>query len=255
LTRFPLKKERSYTPPTAPLPAYRHLLDSLGLERGVLVQPSVFGTDNRCLLDALEGSPDKLRGVAVVDADISDAELDQLSAAGVVGLRLNVLFRGGVSLDQIEALAQRIAPRGWHLQFLLDARDLPDLAPRLHRLPVDIVIDHMGHMPVSSGVNHPGFRGLLKLVESGRCWVKLSGANRISVNGPPYNDTTPFAHALIAANPERMVWGSDWPHVAIEGYMANDGDLLSLLADWAPDEATRRLILRDNPARLYRFPI
>jgi len=253
LALFPLGSERSYTPPESNLAAYRHMLQSLGLTRGVLVQPSVFGTDNSCMLQALARHRNTLRGVAVVDQNVDDETLDTLAGNGVKGLRLNVLFRGGVPLDQIEALARRIEPRQWHLQFLIDARHLPDLAPRLSDLPVDIVIDHMGHMPALVGIHHPGFKALLKLVRGGRCWVKLSGANRISSEGPPYRDTIQFARALVDTDPTRLVWGSDWPHVAIEGPMSNDGDLLDLLGEWAPDERLRHLILVENPARLYGF--
>jgi 2-pyrone-4,6-dicarboxylate lactonase len=253
LALFPLQSDRSYTPPEAPLAAYRQMLAALGLTRGVLVQPSVFGTDNSCMLQALAKHRNTLRGVAVVDAHVDDETLDTLAGTGVKGLRLNVLFRGGVSLDQIEALARRIEPRQWHLQFLIDARHLTELAPRLRDLPVDIVIDHMGHIPAHVGPAHPGFKSLLDLVKRGRCWVKLSGANRISTKGPPYDDTIAFARALVDTDPTRLVWGSDWPHVAIDGPMSNDGDLLDLLGEWAPDERLRHLILVENPARLYGF--
>jgi predicted TIM-barrel fold metal-dependent hydrolase len=253
LALFPLQPDRSYTPPEALLATYRHMLAALGLTRGVLVQPSVFGTDNSCMLQALAKHRNTLRGVAVVDANVDDETLDTLAGNGVKGLRLNVLFRGGIPLDQIEALARRIEPRQWHLQFLIDARHRPDLAPRLRELPVDIVIDHMGHMPADAGIAHPGFKALLDLVRRGRCWVKLSGANRISTKGPPYDDTIAFARALVDTDPTRLVWGSDWPHVSIEGPMSNDGDLLDLLGHWAPDERLRHLILVENPARLYGF--
>jgi 2-pyrone-4,6-dicarboxylate lactonase len=253
LALFPLQPERSYTPPEAPLAAYRTMLGTLGMTRGVLVQPSIFGTDNSCMLQALTRHRNTLRGVAVVDTTVDDETLEYLAGNGVKGLRVNVLFRGGVPLDRIEALARRIERFQWHLQLLLDARQLPVLAPRLMALPVDIVIDHMGHIPTSEGVGHPGFQWLLKLVRGGRCWVKLSGANRTSTAGHPCHDTIPFAQALIEADPTRLVWGSDWPHVSIQGHMANDGEILDLLAFWAPDERLRHLILVENPARLYGF--
>jgi 2-pyrone-4,6-dicarboxylate lactonase len=251
--RFPYVENRSYTPPEASPGAYLGMLDALGLDRGVLVQVSVHGTDNRCLEEVLRAHPDRLRGVAVVAPDVPDGALEDLAAAGVRGLRLNVLFGGGVGFDALETLASRIAGLGWHLQFLLDARELPALAPRLERLPVSFVVDHMGHMPTAAGLDHPGFQTLLRLVRDGRCWVKLSGTYRISSAGPPFTDTIPFARALVDAAPDRMVWGSDWPHVAMDTYMPNTGDLLDLLATWVPDEAVRRRILVDNPARLYGF--
>jgi predicted TIM-barrel fold metal-dependent hydrolase len=229
------------------------MLDAIGCERGVLVQVSVHGTDNRLLVSALRESPERLRGIAVVTPDVSDRELRALAEAGVRGLRLNVLFGGGVLLDALEALALRIALLGWHLQLLIDARDLPAIGPRLERLPVEVVIDHMGHIPVDAGTDHPGFRWMQRLLASGRAWVKLSGAYRISRAGAPFDDTIPFARALVATAPDRCLWGSDWPHVAVTGPMPNTGDLLSLLARWVPDEALRTRILVDNPARLYGF--
>lgn len=251
--RFPYVADRSYTPPEAPPEAYLGMLDALGLDRGVLVQVSVHGTDNRRMVEVLRSRPARLRGIAVVAPDVSDNELADLAAAGVRGLRLNVLFGGGVGFDALETLASRIAGLGWHLQFLLDARELPALAPRLERLPVPFVVDHMGHMPTAAGFDHPGFQTLLRLVRDCGCWVKLSGAYRTSSAGPPFTDTIPFARALVEAAPDRMVWGSDWPHVAMDTYMPNTGDLLDLLATWVPDEALRRRILVDNPARLYGF--
>jgi predicted TIM-barrel fold metal-dependent hydrolase len=250
---YPLVDSRSYTPPEAAPAAYLGMLDAVGMARGVLVQVSVHGTDNRLMVETLTAHRDRLRGIAVVGADASDAELARLKDAGVVGLRLNVLFGGGVGFDQLERLGDRCRELGWHLQFLLDARALPELAPRLERLPVPFVVDHMGHMPVSAGIDHPGFQGLLGLLRRGKDWVKLSGAFRTSVAGPPYADTIPFARALLAAAPDRMVWGSDWPHVAHAGPMPNVGDLLDLLADWVPDPAQRDAVLAANPARLYGF--
>ncbi len=251
--RFPMVANRSYTPPPAPEAAYLGMLDSLGMARGVLVQISVYGTDNRCMVESLRAHPDRLRGVAVVAPDIADAELEALHAAGVRGIRINVLFGGGVAIDEMERLAARVAPLGWHVQLLIDARNLPDLGPRMMKLPVEVVFDHMGHMPVSSGVAHPGFQWMLRLMSEGKAWVKLSGAYRISQAGAPFHDTLDFAQALVAAAPERCVWGSDWPHVSVEGPMFNTGALLDLLPLWVPEEAVRNRILVDNAARLYGF--
>lgn len=252
--RFPYVAGRSYTPPESPLPEYIALLDTLGLERGVIVQPSVYGTDNRATLDALRSHPDRLRGVAVVDGSVSDDELQEMDRLGVRGLRINVLFRGGVGFELAHALAERIAPLGWHLQFLIDISEAEGYAAELRRLAVDSVVDHMGHMPVWKGVDHPAFQDLLALLGEERTWVKLSGAYRISAEDhPPYVDVRPFARALIQARPDRLVWGSDWPHPAVTRPMPNDGALLDLLADWAPDPELRRRVLVDNPARLYGF--
>lgn len=251
---YPYVEERSYTPPPAPEDSYLAMLRGCGMTRGVLVQVSVHGTDNRYLLHVLQRHPATLRGVAVVAADVTDAELERLHQAGVRGLRINVLFGGGVGFDALETLAKRIAPLGWHLQFLVDARDLPPLMPRLEKLAVSCIIDHMGHMPVSEGTASAGFRALMRCVRDLGWWVKLSGAYRISSRfDQDFDDVVPWAQALIAAAPDRMVWGSDWPHVAIPR-MPNTGRLRNLLAAWAPDPALRRRILVDNPARLYGFP-
>ena len=244
---------RSYTPPEAPPATYLAMLDGSGMAHGVLVQVSVHGTDNTLMLETLRAHPDRLRGVCVVAPDVSDRDLETLAKAGVVGCRFNVLFGGGVGFDALEVIARRVAPLGWHVQFLLDARNLAELAPRLARLPVPFVIDHMGHMPTSAGVQHAGFRTLLALLRDADCWVKMSGAYRLSEAGPPYADTIPFAHALVQTRPDRMVWGSDWPHVALNGPMPNVGDLLDVLADWVPDAELRNRILTENAHRLYGF--
>jgi predicted TIM-barrel fold metal-dependent hydrolase len=256
--RYPYVPHRTYTPPDAPPGAYLHLHRALGIERGVLVQPSVYGTDNRLMVDSLHYLREQGRhykGVAVVDAAVSDTELDELDRAGVCGVRMNLLFKGGIAWSDVEALARRLAERRWHLQFLIDVSEFEQLVPRIRRLPVPVVVDHMGHMNVGKGLDDPGFCGLLELVREGQAWVKLSGSYRITNQPlPPYDDVIPFARALIAANPERMLWGSDWPHPHFGRAMPTDAVLLGLLADWAPDDLIRRQILVDNPARLYGFP-
>ena len=169
-------------------------------------------------------------------------------------MRLNPRNVKADDLKDMEVIAQKIAPFGWHLQFHLDARDLVTLADRLRKLPVDVVVDHLGHMPLEAGVDHPGFYALLALLREGRCWVKLSAPNRFGDPRPPYPAVLPYARALVEAAPERCVWATDWPHSRFAGYMPNDGELLDLLALWAPDAAVRKQILVDNPARLYGFP-
>jgi len=248
----PFVAERSYTPPEATPAAYLHMLDATGMTYGMLVQVSVHGTDNRLLLDTLRAHPARLRGVAVIAAGLGDGELARLKDSGVAGLRLNVLYGGGVGLDEMERFGAICRDWGWHLQVLLDARALPELAPRIARLPVPVVVDHMGHFPAGLGVAAPGFQALLGLVRDG-AWVKLSGAYRLAdaPKGARWAETVPLARALLAAAPDRCVWGSDWPHVSHWGAMMNVGDLLDLLAEWAPDEAERRRVLVDNPHRLY----
>lgn len=249
---YPFVAGRSYTPPGASPAAYINLLDTMGMAYGVLTQVSVHGTDNRLLVEALEANRTRLRGIAVLGLEASDTERAALQAAGVVGLRLNVLYGGGIGFDRVEAYGALCKEMGWHLQFLIDAGELPKIASQLAKLPVPFLIDHMGHFPTTRGVESEGFQTLLALVRDG-AWARLSGAYRTTVQGPPYDDTVPFARALVEAAPERCVWGSDWPHVANWGAMMTVADLLDLLARWVPDEELRRRILVDNPHRLFGF--
>lgn len=249
---YPLVENRSYTPPEAPAERYLAMLDATGMAHGVLVQVSVHGTDNRLLLETLTANRGRLRGIAVIPLGLPERDLLAMKDAGIVGLRLNVLFGGGVEFDSVEAYGALARDMGWHLQFLLDARGLPPLAGRLAKLPVPFVVDHMGHMPTSAGLADPGFSTLVGLVRDG-AWVKLSGAFRSSVAGAPYADTIPFARALNDAAPERCLWGSDWPHVAAWDGPPKLATLLDLMADWVPDEGRRRKLFVDNPRRLYGF--
>jgi 2-pyrone-4,6-dicarboxylate lactonase len=249
----PFVSGRSYTPPPASEADYLAMLDSTGMTYGVLIQVSVHGVDNSLMMKSLRAHPKRLRGIAVVDPGVAELELRALKEAGVVGLRLNVLFGGGIGLDALDRYEAICRELGWHLQFLIDARNLPSFAARLSRLRVPAVIDHMGHFPTSEGLRSPGFQSLLGLVRDG-AYVKLQGAFRCSVQGPPYADTIPFARALNDAAPTRSIWGSDWPHVSNWGPQPNTGDLLDLMADWVPDEARRRQLFVENPAGLYGFP-
>ena len=246
----PFVADRSYTPPEATPGTYLHMLDSTGMRYGVLVQVSVHGTDNRLLMETLRANPSRLRGVAVIPPDLADGELARLREAGVAGLRLNVLYGGGVGFEHLERFGALCRDWGWHLQLLLDARALPELAPRIARVPVPVVVDHMGHFPARLGTGSPGFQTLLGLARDG-AWVKLSGAYRLA--DAPWAETVPIARALLEQAPDRCLWGSDWPHVSHRGDMMNVGTLLDLLADWAPDEERRRRVLVDNPHRLYGF--
>lgn len=250
---YPFMAERSYTPPEATPREYLAMLDATGITYGVLTQVSVHGSDNRLMVDTLRANRERLRGIAVIPLDCPERERAALKDAGVVGLRINDLYGGGIGFEQVENYAALCREMGWHLQFLVDARELPALAPRLSKLPVPFLVDHMGHFPTTSGVDNEGFKTLLSLVRDG-AWVRLSGAFRNTVEEPPYRDTIPFAHKLVEAAPDRCVWGSDWPHVANWRIMMNVGDLLDLLADWVPDEKLRHRILVDNPHRLFGFP-
>lgn len=252
--RYPFTRHRTYTPPQASLDSYRTLLDTLGLDRAVIVQPSVYGTDNRATLDAIQAGGGRFRGVVVIDENLDRREMERMHDLGVRGVRVNLLFKSGIEVSDVRRLADKIAPFGWHLQMLVDVSEFSDIRTTLGRLPVDVVFDHMGHMPTSIGTDHPGFRDMLHLLETGRAWVKLSGAYRITAGTElPYEDVAPFARAIVSANPERVLWASDWPHPYVNIPMPNDGALLDLLEDWTPDAATRNRILRDNPQALYGF--
>ncbi len=253
--RFPLNDDRSYTAPEAPLEDFLVLLRTLGLERAVIVHPSAHGTMLDVTEDALLRMAGRARGIAVVEPDISQRELERLNEVGFRGLRFTTLLRGGSGVANIETMAERIRPLGWHVQLFIDGpSQLEGLLPMLGDLPVDLVVDHMGHFTPSDGVDHPGFKALLDLVRGGRCWVKLSGAYRKTESGPPHDDMTPFAQALIEARAERMVWASDWPHVMlIDRPMHDDALNLDWALSWGVDEATMRAILVDNPAELYGF--
>ena len=250
--RYPMQPERSYTPPEATLADYRRMCAALGIERSVLVHPSIYGTDLSSLVDTLETCRDWMRGVAVIDASIDDDSLARLDRAGVRGVRFNVLFKGGTPLAKARAIGERIARYGWHVQLLIDLAEHPAFYEDWKSFPVPVVVDHMGHMAARHGVAAPGFQGMLRLLGEGRCWVKLSGAYRNSALGHPYADTLPFVQALLKTNPEQLVWGTDWPHPAVQA-MPNDGDLVGLVPVWLPTEALREQVLVRNPARLYGF--
>ena len=252
--KFPLAAIRSYTPPAASLESYLELLATLGVDRGVLVQPSVYGFDNSCLIDALKHLGRNFRGVAVVAPNCSDEELDRLHAAGVRGVRINVVFGGGAAIDAARALAQRIRRLGWHIELLIDVSTIPDLIALVSNLPVPVVVDHMGHVNAHVALKNDGFRGLLELVHSEKCWVKLSGSYRLTNQDiAPYADVMPMARALVEAGSTRCMWATDWPHPRINVPMPNDGDLIDQLSTWIPDLEIRNNVLRDNALHFYGF--
>lgn len=256
--RYAYSPARIYTPPDCLLSDYLHMLDTLGVERAVLVQPSVYGTDNTVMLEAMKTANGRLRGVAVVDEDIADEELKQLNDAGVRGVRVNIVDvkdrkPGTLPLESLSKIARRIAPLNWHMELLMHADEFPDLDRAFAEFPVEIVLGHLGYMNIGKAPDDPGFQGLLRLVKSGRAWVKLTGPYRITAAPLPYPDTVPCAKALLDANRERVIWGTDWPHVMLKGRMPNDGDLADVLSDWIPDAALREQVLVRNPAKLYGF--
>jgi 2-pyrone-4,6-dicarboxylate lactonase len=257
--RYAYSPARVYTPPDCLLPDYLKMLATLGVERSVLVQPSVYGTDNTVMLGAMKTAGGRFRGVAVVAENISDSELKKLDTAGVRGVRVNIVDvkdrkSGTLPMDSLKTLARRVAPLGWHMEFLMHADEFPDLYRAFADFPVAIVLGHLGYMKTDKGPGNAGFQALLNLMKAGRAWVKLTGPSRITTTGGlPYADVVPYARALLEANPERAIWGTDWPHVIIKTPMPNDGDLADLLSDWIPDAALREQVLATNPARLYGF--
>jgi predicted TIM-barrel fold metal-dependent hydrolase len=250
---FPYLPNAAYIPPDALPTAYVRMLAAIGCQRAVLVQPSVYGSDNRCMVAAMTTGVFDFRGVAVIDEAATDAELEALSRAGVRGVRINVASKtAGLGMAAAPRLAARIKPLAWHLQFFLRIAEIPTFPEEISRLPVPCVIDHFAHVQAAEGIESPGFQALLRLARLDHVWFKLSGPYRISAQGPLYPDVAPLAHALAAAAPDRCVWGTDWPHPNT-AYMPNDGDLADALATWLPDPAARHKILVDNPARLYGF--
>ena len=220
----------------------------------VIVQPSVYGMDNSCTLDmcALAGKQ-RARAVVVVDDSISDAQLSDMNAIGARAIRINALTPAGVPLARIEALANRIAPLGWHLQLWISGPQVIEISDLIRKLPVPAVFDHMGQFSLDGGMQNPSLRALLSLLKEDHCWVKLCGY-RVSKKGPPYDDIRPAVEAMIETAPTRCVWGTDWPHPHLEGRPYPDDQLLlDLVGMWAGDETQRKRILVDNPARLYGF--
>ena len=249
----PFVANRSYTPPPATLAQYKALHAQLGIDRAVIVQPSVYGTNNEVTLEAIADYGSNCRGIAVVNADVPMPELERLNVGGIRGARINMLFAGGIGLEDLEPLAHRIAPLGWHFQLLIDGPTLADLETRLAHLPVPVVIDHMGHVQTREGLDQPGFKALRRLVGQGNTWVKLSGNYRMSTQHPTFDDVVPFAQALIAENPDHMVWGTDWPHPAMQEFMPDDGALVDALDAYVRSDTEKERILVQNPSALYGF--
>ncbi|OZI37908.1 hypothetical protein CAL29_05945 [Bordetella genomosp. 10] len=259
--RFPYLPDAELKPPPATVEDYRRIQARLGLERVVVVQPSSYGVDNRCTLDAVRRfGPARARAVVVVPPDASPALLRELHDQGARGVRFNLARGAALGSASIEALAPRLADVGWHVQLHAQADTIAALAPMLRRLPVPVVLDHLARLPHAGGVDsaaHAALAAVRGLLDQGNTWIKLSGAYLDSRSGPPaYEDRAPVARALLAAAPERLVWGTDWPHPAAsagERPMPDAGRLLGLLADWTSDAALRRRLLVDNPQSLYGF--
>jgi len=259
---YSLSPGRGYNPPYSTLADLTHLHATLGIDRVVFTQPSVYGTDNSAILDAMSAlnreTPDRARCVVALALDVGEKQLAALDAAGVRGVRLNFDNKGGMPITtaEIPELAARIAPFGWHLEFLFPGKDIVGLMPVFSELKVPISIAHFAYQPATAGVAAAGFRALIELARRGNTWIKISGANRVSATDlPPYDDVKPMAQVLIDAAPGRIMWGTDWPHP--NKYIANpnDADLVDAFGDWVADGTMRRRIMVDTPAAFYRFAV
>jgi predicted TIM-barrel fold metal-dependent hydrolase len=267
--KYPFAANRVYTPPGASIEMLQDLHKALHISRVVIVNPSVYGTDNACTLDAVKQIGPTARAVVVIGKDTPRSALDAMAAGGARGVRVN-LATGGTSDPKaagaiIEDVVKQIAPLNWHIQIYTSLTVITALKDQLNALPIPVVFDHFGGAKTALGPGQPGFDVILGLVKSGRGYVKISGAYRVSEKDPDFADATPMAQALVAANPDRIVWGSDWPHPnpanaprlpiseITRPAQVDDGLLLNQLVKWVPDAATRKKILVDNPARLYGF--
>jgi predicted TIM-barrel fold metal-dependent hydrolase len=265
--KYPFVSSRTYTPEVASVDELRQMLSALRLERVVIVQPSVYGTDNTCTLDGMRELGNRARGVAVIDDKTTDAQLDAMGKAGVRGIRLNLATAGisdpGAARQRFDNAVARVRNRGWHIQFYTQLPVIEALSPQFLASPVALVIDHFGGATAARGLEQPGFAALVNLVKSGKAYVKISGSADSVSTQPDLADVAPLARALVEANPQRILWGTNWPHpgsTPVAGrkptdlaphMQTDDGKVLNLLPVWVPDAATRRLILSENPARLY----
>ena len=260
---FPFLSTHEYTPPAAPLEHYLKMTEVIGIERAVVVQPSVHGLDNSATLDAIKNSGGRFRGVARMDDKTPKSELQRLHDAGIRGVRFNLLDRprGNVKLDVLDRCVEHIVELDWSVDLHIDTTNLLEQEKRIRAMPVPVVIDHMARVKPAEGLNQPAFQLLLDLMKDKHVWVKVSGADKIcntrvhSYYGLPFIEVVPFARAVIAAAPDRVIWGTDWPHSNnfAPGKTPNDGDLLDLLTAFAPTADVRKKILVDNPAALYGF--
>jgi len=251
--RFPYAKERTYEAPDSPKENLAALHQHLGFQRAILVQASIHGTDNSAMVDALTSSKGAYRGVAMVAKNVTQIDLQRLHAAGVRGIRYNFVKHLGATtpFDVVESMVNRIGPMAWHLELHLDGDGITEMREFLRKLKIPFIIDHMGRVEGRRGLEQPGFRQLLELLKDNpHAWVKISGPERVSATGKPFLDAVPFAQALVKAAPDRVLWGTDFPHPNVK-WMPNDGELVDLFAKMVEDDATRQQILVDNPTKLY----
>jgi predicted TIM-barrel fold metal-dependent hydrolase len=254
---FPYAETRNHTPPAAPIEHYLAVARVLGLERGVMVQPNAHGTDTSVTLDAIAKSGGRVRGMVRADDKLTATDMRRLHAAGVRGLRMALRRKDGHVFDdsRLRRTVDLLGPVGWPLDLQLDGDMIEPMSAIIRGLPVPVIIDTMGHLDLRDGLDQPALHAMLGLLETGRIWVKTNGANRFMARGVPYDTVVAMARRYIAAAPQRILWGTDWPHSSVyaPGQMPNDGDLLDMLLDYAPDEAQRKAILVDNPSALFDF--
>ena len=255
---FPYAEKRNHTPPAAPIEHYLQVARVLGLERGVMVQPNAHGTDTRVTLDAIRKSGGRVRGMIRADTKLTPAEMKRLHAGGVRGLRMALRSGDGHVFDPtvFHQMAALMAPHNWPLDLQIDGAAIIPLTPLILGAPVPVIIDTFGYIDYrEGGLDQPAFKAMVKLLESGKVWVKLHGANRFLDWGIPFADIVKMARTYIAAAPDQIIWGTDWPHTSIyePGRMPNDGDLLDMLLDYAPDETLRKKILVDSPVKLFDY--
>ena len=256
-SRYPYAASRPYTPPDAPLAKLQALHARLRIERAVLVNATPHGYDNRVVTDAIAASGGRYKGIANVDPSFDDGAIKALTAAGIVGCRFTFLARlgGQPDLDAFLTVVRRTAPYDWHVDLYLPAEHLETFAPTLDRLAIPYVLDHLGLIDARRGLDQPGFRAVTeRYARDRKCWVKVTCPERISASGAPYHDVGPFARRLIEIDPDRLLWGTDWPHPNVKA-MPDDGDLVDLIPVYADDPGIRQKLLVDNPARLFNFPI
>jgi D-galactarolactone isomerase len=253
--KYPVDPRSVLRPGDALVEDYRDFQKRIGTSRNVVVTPSTYGTDNRVTLDAVAAFGPAARAVVVVDDTVADVELKRMHGQGARGIRFNLAQAGATTPEMIEPLAKRVNELGWHIQINAPTAKIVEIIPILERVPSPIVFDHLAHIPEPEGVNHPLFGQIRALLDKGRTWVKLSGAYQDTKVGPPtYADSTAVAQTYVKAAPERLVWGSDWPHPGERDNKPDDAILFDLLLDWAPNEAVRHRILVENPAVLYDYP-
>jgi D-galactarolactone isomerase len=251
---YTLRADAPHSGQPGTLKHYLEIKNKLGLTRTVIVQPSGYATDNACTLDAMAKLGDAARGVAIVDPNAPDSEIEHMTKRGMRGIRYHMMGNPVLGWDTMSRMASRVAPFGWHVQLQCESKMFGEYAAMLKKLPCDLVIDHMGRFDAATTDQDPNWRAMMDLIGSGRCWIKLSGPYYGSKSGPPrYEDKTHIARSLIKAAPDRMVWATNWPHPSFKNKFPDEGGLLDLLAEWTGDERLRKKILVTNPAKLYGF--